>query len=164
MVKLNKIYTRTGDDGKTSLVGGARVSKHGLRPSAFGEVDELNSVMGLARRFCTGQMDDILGRIQNDLFDLGADLAMKVLVPVKRVIDYNVKVRVKADQSGVELANVKMAMNPFDEIAVEQALRLREAGTAEEVIAVSIGLHKIRKPSAPRLPWALIAASISKPT
>ena len=64
---------------------------------------------------------------------------MKVLVPVKRVIDYNVKVRVKADQSGVELANVKMAMNPFDEIAVEQALRLREAGTAEEVIAVSVG-------------------------
>ena len=64
---------------------------------------------------------------------------MKIVVPVKRVIDYNVKVRVKADQSGVELANVKMAMNPFDEIAVEQALRLREAGTAEEVVAVSIG-------------------------
>ncbi len=64
---------------------------------------------------------------------------MKVLVPVKRVIDYNVKVRVKADQSGVELANVKMAMNPFDEIAVEQALRLREAGGADEVVAVSIG-------------------------
>ena len=64
---------------------------------------------------------------------------MKVLVPVKRVIDYNVKVRVKADNSGVELANVKMAMNPFDEIAVEQALRLREAGGAEEVVAVSIG-------------------------
>ena len=64
---------------------------------------------------------------------------MKVLVPVKRVIDYNVKVRVKADQTGVELANVKMAMNPFDEIAVEQAIRLKEAGTATEVIAVSIG-------------------------
>jgi electron transfer flavoprotein beta subunit len=64
---------------------------------------------------------------------------MKILVPVKRVIDYNVKVRVKPDQSGVELANVKMAMNPFDEIAVEQALRLREAGTATEVVAVSIG-------------------------
>ena len=64
---------------------------------------------------------------------------MKILVPVKRVIYYNVKVRVKADQSGVELANVKMAMNPFDEIAVEQALRLREAGTATEVVAVSIG-------------------------
>ena len=64
---------------------------------------------------------------------------MRVLVPVKRVIDYNVKVRVKADNSGVELANVKMAMNPFDEIAVEQALRLREAGGAEEVVVVSIG-------------------------
>lgn len=64
---------------------------------------------------------------------------MKILVPVKRVIDYNVKVRVKADQTGVELANVKMAMNPFDEIAVEQALRIKEAGGAEEVILVSVG-------------------------
>ena len=64
---------------------------------------------------------------------------MKILVPVKRVIDYNVKVRVKADQSGVELANVKMAMNPFDEIAVEQALRIKEAGQADEVVLVSIG-------------------------
>jgi len=64
---------------------------------------------------------------------------MKVLVPVKRVIDYNVKIRVKADQTGVETANVKMSMNPFDEIAVEEAIRLREAGTATEVIAVSVG-------------------------
>ncbi|MDP2196387.1 MAG: electron transfer flavoprotein subunit beta/FixA family protein [Rhodocyclaceae bacterium] len=65
---------------------------------------------------------------------------MKVLVPVKRVVDYNVKVRVKADQSGIELANVKMAMNPFDEIAVEEAVRLKEAGIATEVIAVSCGV------------------------
>src|ERR1700727_3001773 len=64
---------------------------------------------------------------------------MKVLVPVKRVIDYNVKVRVKADQSGVDLANVKMSMNPFDEIAVEQAVRLKEKGKATEVVVVSIG-------------------------
>ena len=64
---------------------------------------------------------------------------MKILVPVKRVVDYNVKVRVKGDGTGVELANVKMSMNPFDEIAVEEALRLREAGTAVEVIVVSIG-------------------------
>ena len=67
---------------------------------------------------------------------------MKVLVPVKRVIDYNVKVRVKADGSGVDLANVKMSMNPFDEIAVEQAIRLKEAGKAEEVVAVSIGVKQ----------------------
>src|ERR1700754_387018 len=64
---------------------------------------------------------------------------MKVLVPVKRVVDYNVKVRVKSDGSGVELANVKMSMNPFDEIAVEEALRLKEAGKVEEVVVVSIG-------------------------
>lgn len=64
---------------------------------------------------------------------------MKILVPVKRVIDYNVKVRVKADQSGVDLANVKMALNPFCEIAVEEAVRLKEAGSATEVIVVSIG-------------------------
>ena len=67
---------------------------------------------------------------------------MKVLVPVKRVIDYNVKVRVKADGSGVDLANVKMSMNPFDEIAVEQAIRLREAGVVTEVIVVSIGVKQ----------------------
>jgi electron transfer flavoprotein beta subunit len=67
---------------------------------------------------------------------------MKILVPVKRVIDYNVKPRVKADGSGVDLANVKMSMNPFDEIAVEEALRLREAGKASEVIAVSVGPAK----------------------
>ncbi|MFT6168378.1 MAG: electron transfer flavoprotein beta subunit [Celeribacter sp.] len=67
---------------------------------------------------------------------------MKVLVPVKRVIDYNVKVKVKADGSGVDLANVKMSMNPFDEIAVEEAIRLKEAGVATEVVVVSIGEKK----------------------
>ena len=67
---------------------------------------------------------------------------MKILVPVKRVVDYNVKIRVKADGSGVELANVKMSMNPFDEISVEEALRLKEAGKASEVVVVSIGPAK----------------------
>ena len=70
---------------------------------------------------------------------------MKILVPVKRVIDYNVKVRVKADGSGVDLANVKMSMNPFDEIAVEQAIRLKEAGKADEVIVVSIGVKQAQE-------------------
>jgi electron transfer flavoprotein beta subunit len=64
---------------------------------------------------------------------------MKILVPVKRVVDYNVKIRVKSDGSGVELANIKMSMNPFDEIAVEEAIRLKEAGKATEIVAVSIG-------------------------
>ena len=70
---------------------------------------------------------------------------MKILVPVKRVLDYNVKVRVKADQSGVDLANVKMSMNPFDEIAVEEATRLKEKGIATEVVAVSIGPAQARE-------------------
>jgi len=70
---------------------------------------------------------------------------MKVLVPVKRVIDYNVKVRVKADGSGVDLANVKMSMNPFDEISVEQAIRLKEAGKASEIIAVSVGVKQAQE-------------------
>ena len=70
---------------------------------------------------------------------------MKVLVPVKRAIDYNVKVRVRADGSGVDLANVKMSMNPFDEIAVEEAIRLREKGVATEVVAVSIGVRQAQE-------------------
>lgn len=70
---------------------------------------------------------------------------MKVLVPVKRVVDYNVKVRVKSDKSGVELDNVKMSMNPFDEIAVEEALRLKEKGIATEVIAISIGSTQVQE-------------------
>jgi electron transfer flavoprotein beta subunit len=70
---------------------------------------------------------------------------MKILVPVKRVVDYNVKIRVKTDNSGVETANVKMSMNPFDEIAVEEALRIKEAGNAAEIIAVSIGVSQCQE-------------------
>ena len=70
---------------------------------------------------------------------------MKILVPIKRVVDYNVKVRVKADKSGVELANVKMSVNPFDEIAVEEAVRLKEAGVATEIIAITIGPEKAQE-------------------
>ncbi|HDR8978710.1 TPA: electron transfer flavoprotein subunit beta/FixA family protein, partial [Burkholderia vietnamiensis] len=70
---------------------------------------------------------------------------MKILVPVKRVVDYNVKVRVKSDNTGVDIANVKMSMNPFDEIAVEEAVRLKEAGVATEVVAVSVGVTQAQE-------------------
>ena len=70
---------------------------------------------------------------------------MKVVVPVKRVVDYNVKIRVKSDGSGVDVANVKMSMNPFDEIANEQAIRLKEAGVASEIVAVSMGAQKCQE-------------------
>ena len=77
MVKLNKIYTRTGDSGETSLVNGIRVPKHARRPSAFGDIDETNSVLGLARLHTMEikNADEMLARVQNDLFDLGADIA-----------------------------------------------------------------------------------------
>src|SRR3546814_15636754 len=70
---------------------------------------------------------------------------MKILVPVKRVLDYNVKPRVKADGTGVDLANVKMSMNPFDEIAVEEAIRLKEKGVATEIVAISVGPEKAQE-------------------
>ncbi len=90
---------------------------------------------------------------------------MKVLVPVKRVIDYNVKPRVKADGTGVDLANVKMSMNPFDEIAVEEAIRLKEKGVATEIVAVSIGAGQgAGDACAPRWRWAPTARSWSRPT
>jgi electron transfer flavoprotein beta subunit len=86
---------------------------------------------------------------------------MKLLVAVKRVIDYNVKPRVKMDGSGVDLANVKMSMNPFDEIAVEEAIRLKEKGVATEIVAVSIGPPRRRRRCAPRWRWAPTARSWS---
>lgn len=75
MVTLTRIYTRGGDGGETSLVGGRRVAKHDLRVEAYGTVDEANAVIGMVRLHCEGEADAMLGRIQNDLFDLGADLA-----------------------------------------------------------------------------------------
>lgn len=93
MVKLNKIYTRTGDDGETGLVNGQRVSKHAKRPAAFGEVDEVNSVIGLARLHADGTFDEMLARVQNDLFDLGADLA------TPEMEDENMALRITAAQT-----------------------------------------------------------------
>ena len=84
---------------------------------------------------------------------------MKILVPVKRVIDYNVKPRVKADGTGVDLANVKMSMNPFDEIAVEEAVRLKEKGTATEIVQFRSACRRRRKPCAPRWRWVPTAPS-----
>lgn len=98
MVKLNKIYTRTGDDGSTGLVDGSRVSKDDLRVRAYGDVDETNSVIGLVRLHLQNQvLDDMLVRIQNDLFDLGADLATPL--PAKDEADSEYALRMVAAQS-----------------------------------------------------------------
>jgi cob(I)alamin adenosyltransferase len=98
MVVLNKIYTKTGDDGETALGNGARVAKHSLRVNSYGTVDEVNATVGLARQHATGEMDAMLSRIQNDLFDLGADLCTPNMekdaeapYPPLRVIDSQVE-------------------------------------------------------------------------
>ena len=98
MVVLNRIYTRTGDAGETALGNGARVSKHSLRVSAYGTVDETNACVGLARLHATGDMDAALARISNDLFDLGADLCRPEMerdheagYPVLRMVEAQVK-------------------------------------------------------------------------
>lgn len=105
MVKLNKIYTRTGDAGETSLVNGVRVSKHSRRPAAFGEVDEVNSVIGLARLEASGAIDEMLARIQNDLFDLGADLATPESdKPALRITDAQVtRLETEIDEMNADL-------------------------------------------------------------
>ena len=108
MVKLNKIYTRTGDDGETSLVNGMRVAKHALRPSAFGDVDEANSAIGLARLHTAKNTDAdaMLARIQNDLFDLGADIATpETDKPALRITDQQVtRLEAEIDQMNASLA------------------------------------------------------------
>lgn len=98
MVKLNKIYTRTGDDGSTGLVDGSRLNKNALRVRAYGDVDETNSIVGLVRLHLENrQLDDMMSRIQNDLFDLGADLATPL--PKAGDADSEYALRVSADQT-----------------------------------------------------------------
>lgn len=116
MVKLNKIYTRTGDSGETSLVNGMRVSKHARRPSAFGEIDEANSVIGLARQHCgaNSEADDMLARIQNDMFDLGADIATpETDQPALRITASQVtRLETEIDMMNAELAPLNSFILP----------------------------------------------------
>ena len=114
MVKLIKIYTRTGDDGETSLVDGRRVAKHSRRPAAFGEVDEANSVIGLARLHISDAADDMLGRVQNDLFDLGADLATPESdTPALRITNEQVdRLEAEIDEMNASLEPLKSFILP----------------------------------------------------
>ena len=116
MVKLNKIYTRTGDGGETSLVNGMRVAKHALRPSAFGDVDEANSAIGLARLHTANNADTdaMLARIQNDLFDLGADIATpETDKPALRITDEQVnRLEAEIDEMNASLAPLSSFILP----------------------------------------------------
>lgn len=115
MVKLNKIYTRTGDDGTTGLVDGSRLSKSSARVRAYGEVDEVNAVIGLVRLYLENQnLDKMLSRIQNDLFDLGADLATPL--PAKGEADSEYALRILPEQAArleSELDSLNVDLDPL---------------------------------------------------
>lgn len=159
MVKLNKIYTRTGDDGETVLVNGQRVAKHAKRPAAFGEVDELNSVIGIARNFVEDtEIDNMLARIQNDLFDLGADLAtpeMEEDIPCLRITEQQVlRIEEEIDKLNAELSNLSSFILPggsqlsswlhFSRTVARRAEREITALAAEEPINKS-AMHFINR-------------------
>ena len=117
MVKLTKIYTRGGDGGQTSLSDGSRVAKDDLRVAAYGDVDELNAVVGLARLQASGAVEDMLARIQHDLFDLGADLATPIVedpkYPPLRIVDAQVdRLEQEIDQLGEALATLNSFVLP----------------------------------------------------
>ena len=117
MVKLTKIYTRGGDNGETSLSDGSRVPKDDLRVAAYGDVDELNAVIGLARLHSAGTTEEMLSRIQNDLFDLGADLATPTVenpkYPQLRIVDNQVeRLELEIDELGKSLATLNSFILP----------------------------------------------------
>ena len=117
MVKLTKIYTRGGDGGQTSLSDGSRVAKDDLRVAAYGDVDELNAVVGLARLQASGAVEDMLARIQHDLFDLGADLATPIVedpkYPPLRIVDAQAdRLEQEIDQLGEALATLNSFVLP----------------------------------------------------
>ncbi len=117
MVKLTKIYTRGGDGGQTSLSDGSRVAKDDLRVAAYGEVDELNAVIGLARLHAKDEVDEMLARIQHDLFDLGADLATPIVedpkYPPLRIVDAQVaRLEQEIDTLGAALATLNSFVLP----------------------------------------------------
>ena len=114
MVNLDKIYTRGGDTGQTSLAGGTRVPKHDLRVEAYGTVDEANAFIGLARLTLEGQADEILGRIQNDLFDLGADLARPKGAPNDPAEQKALRIgRSQVDRLEAEIDVINEGLNPL---------------------------------------------------
>ena len=126
MVKLTKIYTRGGDGGQTSLSDGSRVAKDDGRVAAEGDVDELNAVIGLARQHAEGQMDEMLARIQHDLFDLGADLATPIVAdpkyPPLRIVDAQVdRLEQEIDQLGEALATLNSFVLPGGTALAAQA-------------------------------------------
>lgn len=149
MVKLNKIYTRTGDDGTTSLATGKRLPKNDLRIECYGTVDEVNAIVGIARHDMAGEVDAMLGRIQNDLFDLGADLATpdpadgsKLPFEPLRITEAQVtRLEQELDQLNAHLAPLESFILPGGSISAAHLHHARTVCRRAERVAVGLMGH-----------------------
>jgi len=155
MVKLTKIYTRGGDGGETSLSDGSRVAKDDLRVAAYGDVDELNSVIGLARLHAKGPADEMLGRIQHDLFDLGADLSTPIVAapkhPPLRILDNQVeRLEREIDGLGESLSTLNSFVLPGGTPLAAQLHLARTVARRAERLATTLAGREEINPAALR--------------
>jgi cob(I)alamin adenosyltransferase len=155
MVKLTKIYTRGGDSGETSLSDGSRVPKDDLRVAAYGDVDELNGVIGLARLHATGAADEMLARIQHDLFDLGADLSTPIVAapkhPPLRILDGQVeRLEREIDSLGESLSTLNSFVLPGGTPLAAQLHLARTVARRAERLATTLAGREEINPSALR--------------
>ncbi len=156
MVVLNKIYTKTGDAGETSLGNGARVAKHALRVSAYGTADELNATLGLARLHADGDMDVALGRIQNDLFDLGADLCVPDMekdaeaeYPPLRMVDAQVeRLEAEIDVMNKDIPPLKSFILPGGSVLAAHLHLCRTVARRAERLSVELATVEAINPAA----------------
>jgi cob(I)alamin adenosyltransferase len=174
MVVLNRIYTRTGDQGETALSDGSRVAKHSLRVEAYGTVDETNSVLGLARLHAEGEMAAALARIQNDLFDLGADLSRPGMAkdaeaghPVLRIIEPQVeRLEREIDAMNARLEPLRSFVLPGGTALAAHLHQCRTVARRAERLAVALAAAEEANPAAIRYlnrlsDWFFVAARIA---
>ncbi|MDA7827719.1 cob(I)yrinic acid a,c-diamide adenosyltransferase [Rhodobacteraceae bacterium] len=174
MVVLNKIYTKTGDSGETSLGNGDRVAKHSLRVAAYGTTDELNSFVGLARLSASGDMDDMLTRIQNELFDIGADLCRPDMekdgeleyTPLRMIVSQVDRLESEIDAMNAKLAPLRSFILPGGSELATKLHLCRTISRRAERIATELSEHETINPVALRYlnrlsDWFFVAARIA---
>ena len=174
MVVLNKIYTKTGDAGETALGNGARVAKHSMRVAAYGTVDELNSVLGLARLHATGEVDEMLSSIQNDLFDLGADLCVPDMekdaeaeYPPLRMADAQVtRLEGEIDSMNADLEPLRSFILPGGTPLAAHLHQCRTVARRAERMAVELATMEAVNPAAVKYlnrlsDWFFVAARVA---
>ncbi len=174
MIVLNKIYTRTGDGGDTALGNGTRVAKHDLRVVSYGTVDELNSVVGLARLHATGTTDDMLQMIQNDLFDLGADLctpdmdkdAEKEYPPLRMVVEQIDRLEAEIDTMNADLTPLRSFILPGGSALAAHLHQCRTVARRAERMTVELATVEDVNPSAVKYlnrlsDWFFVAARVA---